>query len=576
MHQVEFFQLQRSVQDRFIRATRGEVPAPLMVAPMPLRGPRVWTTLGIVALAVAVVVGALGFGSLHSSFAIQRALWIAAYFGPIALGVFCILMAFALRQRSAAMPFRPWVFFFPSGVVDARNSRLRVHPLDEFVGTDATKGSSVLQARFAGGARFAFDVGDPAKVEKAVGAIGEAQRTWQATETPERQRERTLLDPLLDTGFTSPFSPTAPRVPPRGVRVLILLGIGLLAGAVLGSAAWAARNRLSARRMYDAALQLNTPQAYRAYLAHGGTVSDVPEVLLPRAELRAAQKAGTVEAMDRYVLKHPHSKIQLEVDAVYRAALLGALEKAKRTGSLSALVALEKGHPGSRLIKPELEAAKTAVFQKALDAFQEASPDASSQVVATFTALLNYARRNGPTVELRFKRKLPSNVTQLEKAIRMSRSFTGDEMMPLQYFDTAHGEERERWASEQLLPRLQQVFPKDVLDFQLGPRIGDDQELGEVKVPTLYIERNVTLSGAFPSLAPRGVFAGVGTNYRVEFYIPGATSQFSFKFSTWNLPHLKVFKAEGGKPEDVYRSTTRASIDKFVQKFLGYVFAKPK
>ncbi|MBN1606385.1 MAG: hypothetical protein JW940_07110 [Polyangiaceae bacterium] len=576
MHEIEFFQLQRSVQDRLIRATRGEVPVPLMVAPTPLRAPRAWTALGTAALLAAVVVGALGFGSLHSTLAIQPATWVAGYSGPLALGVFCILMAFALRQRSAAMPFRPWIFFFPCGVIDARKSCLRIHSLDEFEGIDTTQGSSVVQARFSGGVRFAFDVGDPAKVEKAVAAIGEAQRLWQASATPERQRERTLLDPLMDTGFTSPFSPTAPRVPPRRVRVPLLLGIGLLAGAVVGSAAWAARNRLSARRMYDAALQLNSPQAYRAYLAHGGKVAAVPEVLLPRAELRVAQKAGTVEAMDRYVLDHPRSKIQVEVDAVYRVALLAALEKAKQLGSLSALVDLEKGHPGSTLIKPELEAAKTAVFQKVLDAFQEASPSASPQVVTTFTELLRYARRNGPKVEVRFKRKLPSNVTQLEKAIRMSRSFTGDEMMPLPYFDTAHGEERERWVSEQLLPRLQQAFPKDVLDFQAGPRIADDQELGEVKVPTLYIERNVTLSGAFPSLAPRGVFAGVGTNYRVELYIPGATTQFSFKYSTWSPPHLRVYKEEGGKPEDVYRSTTRASIDKFVKKLLDYVFAKPK
>jgi hypothetical protein len=418
-------------------------------------------------------------------------------------------------------------------------------------------------------------VGDPAKVEKAVAAVGEAQRLWQATAAPERQRERTLLDPLIDTGYTSPFSPTAPRVPPRGVRALMLLGIGLLGGAALGSAAWAARNRLSERRSYDAALQLNTPQAYRAYLAHGGKVADVSAVLLPRAELRAAQKAGTLEAMDRYVVDHPRSKIQLEVDAVYRVALLNALEKAKRVGSLSALVDLEKSHPGSKLIQPELEAAKTAVFQKALDAFQAASPGASPQVVAAFTELLRYARRNGPKVELRFKRKLPGNVAPLEKAIRMSRSFTGDEMMPLQYFDKAHGEERERWVSEQLLPRLQQVFPKDVLDFQAGPRIADDQEIGEVKVPTLYIERNVTLSGAFPSLAPRGVFAGVGTNYLAELFIPGATTQFSLKYSTWSPPHIRAFKKDGGTPEDVYRSTTRASIDKFVKKFLGYVFVKP-
>lgn len=576
MQEIEFFQLQRSVQDRFIRATRGDVPVPLMVARPPLRAPRVWTTIGVIALVAAVGVSALGFGSLDSKHAIQPVTWIVAYFGPIAFGIFCILLAFALRQRSAAMPFRPWVFFFPSGIIDARKSLLRVHQLDEFEAAEPTKGSSILQVRFSGGRRFAFDVGDPAKMEQAIGAIGEAQRLWQATSAPERQRERSLLDPLIDPGYASPFSPTAPRVPPRGIRALLLLGIGLLAGLALGAAGWAVRNRLSEQRMFDTAVRLNTPVAYRAYLARGGKVTDVRDVLLPRAELRAAQKEGTLEAMDRYALAHTRSKIQLEVDAVYRAALLGALEKAKQEGTLTALVDLERKHPGAKLIQPELEAAKTAVFQKALDRFQEASPGATGQVVTTFTELLRYARRHGPRVEVRFKRKLASDPAEVEKAVRKSRSFTGDSVLPLQYFDAAHEQEREGWASAQLLPRLQEVFPKDVLEFRLGPRLGDDQELGAVTVPTLFIERSVRLSGAFPSLDPRGVFVGVGISYRVEFDIPETTTPFALKYSTWSPPHIRVFKQDGAKPADVYASTTRDSTDKFVKRLLAYTLAKPK
>ena len=76
--------------------------------------------------------------------------------------------------------------------------------------------------------------------------------------------------------------------------------------------------------------------AIGAYIAQGGKKSDyVGKVLLPRAELVEAQKAGTVEAIDAYTAAHPGSAIAQEVKDARKKALLDELDRAKKVGTVA-------------------------------------------------------------------------------------------------------------------------------------------------------------------------------------------------------------------------------------------------
>lgn len=574
MQEVDFYRLPRSVQDRFIRATRGDVPVPLMVFRPPNRAPVAWMVTGVVLLLVPLGLGLVGFGSLSSRFAVQSLTWAGAYAATTVLGAFCILRGIQLRQRSASTPYRPWIFLFPSGVVDAREPRLRVASLDEFEGTETVKGSPVVAVKFSRGVRYQFDVGDPGRVEQAVSALEEARRRWTESAQSESPRDRSLLDPLVDSGYSSPFSPTAQLVAPRGLPVWLLLAIPLIAGAVIGAGGWLVRNRISESRMYLAARRANTAEGYRAYLAYGGTRADVRDVLLPRAELARAQRAGSLEAIERYVEEHPHSKIQVEVDLVHRAALLAALAEARKKGNLSALLELEKEHGGPRLIQAELAAAKVTVFQRALDDFQAAARP-GRELIETFTEVLRHAQKHGPRVEIRFRRILPGDLDDIERAVKKHRFYLNETFLPRQYFDVARAQARERYIAQKLVARFEKTFPKDILSFEVGPRLKDDEELRTVERPTLYIERKLSLSGLFPSNDPRGVYVGLGVNYRAELFVPGAQQSLPFKFSTWSRPLSKILNEPGKGVPDVYDHTMQASLDKFVAKFLAFVFAEP-
>src|SRR5690606_35246107 len=98
-------------------------------------------------------------------------------------------------------------------------------------------------------------------------------------------------------------------------------------------------------------------------------------VLLPRAQLAVAREAGTIDAIRQYITEHPDSKIGGEVQEALRAAVLAALEKAKAVGTVTALAEFASKYPDHVLVSAEFAAARKAVYQRALAAFEkEASP----------------------------------------------------------------------------------------------------------------------------------------------------------------------------------------------------------
>src|SRR5262245_33853132 len=108
MKRIEFFQLTRAVEERFLESSRGQAaPMPLLVgAPPPPFDAIRWGAAAVAAFVVWIWVASLGYGALESGLALQPT-WMA--------GVHAILLAltagFALRARSALaertrLPFR--------------------------------------------------------------------------------------------------------------------------------------------------------------------------------------------------------------------------------------------------------------------------------------------------------------------------------------------------------------------------------------------------------------------------------------------------------------------------------------
>jgi hypothetical protein len=574
MQIIDFFNLERSLQDRFVEAAKGAVP-PTPIAFRPAR-PRplvlAWWAGSAASIIIALGILALGFGALDSGFALLGPTWAVVLGAFIALAVFAALRALSLDHDRDSLPYRAGAYVFPIGVVDAQSEVVKVHRFPEL--KDVVRKDRRVSLVFDG-AKFEFETRDQALAEQLLQLVEQNRQRVSGAGGPPSSRELAGLDPLADTGFKSPFTPSEPRrkTSPRWLRFGWLEAV--LAGLVLGPLAWYGRNFVSEERLYAAARSSASVEAYRAYLARGGTRSDVSEVLLPQAELQQAVNQGSVQAIEQFMARGGHQQIQAQVQAALKKALLTELGQVAAKSSLTELVAFEKTQQHAALIKPEIEVKKQELFQKAARSFAAVAQPTTPGLVGFFGRLLFYAQKNGPEVEIAFRRR-PTDPKKAEDDLHKSAYFLGADSMPSRFFRPEDWELRENDIGRELEARLNKEFAPDILRFKLVPALPDDgTDFPKVQKPTLVITHRAELSGAFMSKKPRGVFVGLGLMVRSAFIIPGDDQPLNFKFSAWLAPDMKVWERDGATAKDVYEALGREGLARFQKKQLAFFLKAP-
>lgn len=574
MQVLDFFNLERSLQDRFVEAASGSVPpAPLAFkAARPSSAVLGWWALCLIVTVSVIALLGFGLGSLDSSLAILGVPWAVVVAALVALACFAALRALSLDHARDSLPYRAGYYVFPIGVVDAQTQVVRVHRFTEL--RDVSRRDKRVTLIFEG-TRFEFETADPELAERLVQTVEQNRQRVSGASGPPSSRELAALDPLADTGFKSPFTPTEPlrQSTPRWLRFGWLEA--LLVGAVLGPLLWKGRNFLSEERLYAAARGLNTTTALRQYLARGGTRRDVSEELLPRAQLHEAIAQRSVRALEDFLASDKHPSVESEARAALKQALLFELNDVAAKGSLSELDAFERAQPHHELIQKEIELKRAELYQKAARAFTAAAQPATPGLVGFFGRLLFYAQKHGPEVQLAFRRRMadPSNV---EAALAKSTYFMGPDELPSRYFRAEDWERRESQYGQELAARLNREFPPDILHFVLAPPLADDgSEIPKVTKPTLLVTHSSQMSGAFMSKKPRGAFVGIGFTVRSALIVPGDDQPLGFKFSAWLRPDLKQWEATGTTPKDVYETMAQDGLGRFTKKQLAFYLKAP-
>jgi hypothetical protein len=575
MQVVDFFNLERSLQDRFVEAASGSVPpTPLAFKPARPRG-QVLVAWGVCLVATlgAVALLALGFGSLSSPLAILGTPWAVAEAFVIALALFAALRALALDHDRDSLPYRAGAYVFPIGVVDAQTEVVRIHRFPEL--TDVSRRDKRVTLVFDG-ARFEFETADPALAEQLVQLVEQNRQRVSGEMGPPSSRALAALDPLADTGFKSPFTPSEPRrkTTPRWLRFGWLEAI--LVGAVLGPLAWKGRNFVSEERLYAAARAAGTTEAYRAYLARGGTRTDVTEVLLPRAELQETIAKGSVEALEAFIARGRHAQIDAEVQVALKKALLAELAQVAAKNSLTALDEFERAQPHHALVQKELEQKRAELYQRVVRAFSAAAQPSTPGLLGFVGRLLFYAQKHGPEVNIAFRRREAEASKDAETQLTKSAYFMGPDALPSRYFRPEDWARREAEVGGEIAARLNREFPADMLHFTLVPALADDgAENPQVSKPTLVITHRDEMSGAFMSKKPRGAFVGLGLTVRSAFIIPGDEQPLVFKFSAWLPPDLKKWEEPGTTPKDIYEALAKDGFARFTKKQLFFLLKAP-
>lgn len=576
----DFFGLPRPVQDRFIASASGAgVPQPLMFcAAQSLSSYRWrvlrWLLLVAGSLVVFALSSALGFGELDHPLAIQ----------PVVMGLVYALSAAAAavglagymwaRSRHRRFPYPLGIYYFPIGVIVAMDGALEVYPLRTMQALEPERARRV-RVNFST-RQFAFTLPEGVTIDQLREQAERDVARFNEAYAAKNRRALAALDPLRDSGFSNPLSSRSQLTRPSDWRPL-RFGLAIALGTTVGVLFFLARNKLAEQTLYKQAVNTDTVEAYRAYLERGGQRADVEQVLLPRAELKAAR--GDLDRVEAYAAAHPNSQIRPEIEQALREELLVELQKVEQASTLEALEAFKREHPAHAMIASELTRARHQLFEQALTRFvEEYQPDES--VRQMFEKLLAYSETHGPLVRVSFRRQLSPRTSTIDNAIRRSGYYMGTKSVPSQYFEAEHAEPRERESVAQLTRRLQSAFSPDILRFVEGDYEQDGGELPRVQSPTLLISYTVTMSGGYTTNRPRGVYVGLGMMIQSDVLLPESGSVFEFKDSSWLPPDINEISREVLMPVDVYDRNAREGLRRFrgrlLKRLLGDAAGSPE
>ena len=564
MKRIDFFRLERPVQERFVDATRGQgIPTPLLVGNEPLPLVAIgWAALSALLLMLWIWVMRLGYGKLESSVALQPPALLVLH---VLLPALAVLAGFRCRSSLRArlrLPFPPKVYLFPIGVVDARTGSIAVYGWDDL--ESVSVGGSRAKLSFRGGS-FGFPLAEPQQGAELERRIQEYKQQIGGGQLSDH--DLVLLDPLRDNGFRNPFSPAESMRPPKPKRLPLWPIAAALAAIGLGVGVWALRNSLGEQAIYAEARQRDSVDGYRAYLERGGKQSDVSELLLPRAELRAVVAAGNVDEIEKYTASHPGSKIASEVQAALRAALLKALEQAKKQNTITALREYEQRYQKHLALVPELPQARFAYLSSVLDRFHsEFKPTRELWQLAR--RLIAYADKHGPEVEVRFAQRESRTVEKNERQLMMNAYYGGERSLPRHYLEGKLVRTAEEHAGKELCAALGKLFPEDLVRFSLGPAV-QAATTPSFDKPTLLVSYRLEISGVFVSKKPRGAYAGVGLMGESSFSVPDKEASYSFKDQAWHVPDTRRIEAEDLKPETVYSELIDKAFARFIKKYMA-------
>ncbi len=583
MKSIEFYDLPRPVQERFVAASQASLaPAPLAVKLASRYVGARWFIVAAFFLIVTAAFAARGFGELGHPVALASGGHALLYCIGFTLGFGCLTRGFTLRDRALSLPFARATYLFPMGVVEATSSSLTVHSLADLARVEALAAS--LEVTFNDGASFAFPAKDQKQADAAKDAVAQSRERLDEATKADSVRHLAALDPLCRTNFPSPFSQDVPFKRPTALWGTALFAMALVSGVALGVGVWEVRNKLSARRLAETARASNTTAAYRQYLANGGTQPEIVDILLPRAELAEAKAQGSVEAIEEHIRSHPSSKIQPEVDAALREALLAALDKARGAATLAALDAFAARYPNHAPVAAELAEARHEVYRAAAAraASLVVSNDTRKSDPATFFhRLVAHTEKRGPKVEIRFRSRLGKSHEAADTHVRLSAYFAGNATLPSRHFGPEQMRQREAIAASLLISALQPLFPPEIVRFELGealPSPEPDEKLPERPepgVPTLFIDHRTELSGGTVHTKPRGIFMGAGIFFDTMFVIPGDETVLEINVPTWRTPSRQVMGHESRTIADVYEDLARRSFALFLRRYLERVLKEP-
>lgn len=510
MRRLNFFALERVVQDRVVAATRGGYSPPLLAAsPLPLRLAGWVVACAGAGLLCLLLLPWLGWGVLGSAFGLH-AVWTLGLYIPAALGLGFLGLHLAARIHDRARaPMAAGVYAFPGTVLQADGSELCAHALAEL--RDAQAQGGLVTLRYAS-TTLRMHLPDEGAAQALVAALLEAQQlAAQGKLAPESS------DPLVAPKFASPVGPVGGHRRTASFWQGAGLVLGLVCAAVAGVALWWGRNYQSDEAMYARARAADSVAAYQAYVASGSRhVPEVRALDLPRV----TGSAGV--SLDARI-----AEAKRNADA---AALRAMLPAGVGVDALAGPPAhcMATGAHADPCAPYLVVAALNEVANQRIAARLVAGPKADAAELGAWAQVLRRATLTGGAlrVQTTHARVDGTALARSDKYLAHSTLYMGEVSRLSKHFDESDEVERDARDAAALVAELSAAFPATELQVLGGSPSPGDAGLLEVR-------RSSTWSGrVFSSKSPRGVFLGMTYQFEIKLQaVGGAVAPFARKVS---------------------------------------------
>ncbi len=522
---VDFNTLPQATRERFIQCTRGQqMPQPILADRLGTAGAIVgWGLLFVCAAGGLLLFVVASFGK-PDDLGLQGPGFIALYASLAFLAVYSILAIIRRSVLVRSLPFTPGRYVFPTDFVDATSNVLKITSMGSMVDfrgvhhhTNGVYTNTIFTFRFDDGSSQSMAIAGKQTAEIALQSL-RSQRAALGAAVEAGDVEKLFgFDVFYEARMANwqplPFEATRSAAgaanafagPPVGsiaepLPVLLQRAalIALGASLVIGPPLWFVREMASDAAAYSSLEKYGSKYEIERYADHGGRrAKEAREELLPRSRLREVKESATP--------------------------------------SVTAFRAVAKEFPNHAVAK-EARAEIAKLYANNLSEFH-AQAAADPKMVATMDKLFAYLQAHDTSkVVVRFG---PPEATDLAKADAWLAKKAGPKAVPISgHFTAASSEPREKAIVESLQGAFRLIFPADVFELKMGPRLG--QPFAEPS-PSIEIDYDVRPSGeVYESQTSKKSFVGISVDFNVAMKVPGDADAFTFKMTVEPPEHFSV------------------------------------
>ncbi len=524
--EIEFNALDPKTRRRLIDAIEhADRPYPILAQRSSTGGAMFgWSLLAMLGLGGGLGLAMIEFGE-PGAFS-QGWYFVVGYAICAAFAAWGVLGAIRAAALASALPFKRGRYVFPTDLVIASESKLRIIPMGRLLKLDGvhrhTNGvysGTDLHFHFEGHGVVYFTVRGKEYAEQILDDLRVAQQRiseavqfqdwdvlraldvffdmrgmdgWNDPVVAERDAKATLSG--ADTVIAKPISPIVARA-----------GTLSLGAMLLAPPFWLGRNLASDEAAFSQARRIDSTWAYDAYVAADGRHrGEVVDRWLPEAAFAEAQRAGTVSALRDFVRAHPESG--------------------------------------------RVDDARLAIHQRFVQVRQDFMSQAATgdpSMPVFMGRLLDWLEaHDSPPVEVRFFAPSAEALAVIDQNLDLFgqvQGVTGGIAPVAPHFTPEHSAMRESNITRVLQQGFAPVFPADVMQLEHVGRVAAGQESAPITQPTFDVSYTIRPSGSVytSDTSSRG-FVGIHVDFHILMRIPDATETWGVDTSVEPPEHFTV------------------------------------